>query len=103
MWDKAILRNRGNAIGKLHSPLRKRAWLTEVGADRGVRGGGWDGFALDMRAAYRDWFDPYDRSTYIGFRCLSSGVSLADGMRRERRRAESGAREDRDRSDDGGR
>ena len=39
------------------------------GSQRVLRGGGWYGNARDVRAAYRYWDAPCDRSDVIGFRC----------------------------------
>ena len=74
----------------------------EAGALRALRGSLWFNPARFVRTAYRDALHPSGRLRGIGFRCLSSGVSQGDGMRRARSRAVSGACEDRDRSDAGG-
>ena len=46
-----------------------------TGADRVIRGGSWGYDARYVRAAYRGADDPGSRDEYLGFRCLSSGVS----------------------------
>ena len=45
------------------------------GSSRVLRGGSWDSYARDVRAAYRYWLDPGFRYRYCGFR-LSSGSGL---------------------------
>jgi len=36
---------------------------------RGVRGGSWDSNSDGLRAAYRDWVNPLNPVSYVGFRC----------------------------------
>ncbi len=36
-----------------------------------LRGGSWSSSANDVRGANRNWFNPDDRYSYIGFRCAS--------------------------------
>jgi len=45
------------------------------GSDRVVRGGSWDDPARNLRSACRLWFVPGFRSSYLGFRLLSSAGS----------------------------
>jgi formylglycine-generating enzyme required for sulfatase activity len=46
---------------------------TDAVAFRVIRGGSWDGTAQGVRAAYRNWVHPDDRSNFLGFRCAISG------------------------------
>ncbi|MFN5274241.1 MAG: formylglycine-generating enzyme family protein, partial [Planctomycetota bacterium] len=41
---------------------------------RVVRGGSWDSPARSLRSACRDWHDPGNRLSYLGFRLLSSAL-----------------------------
>jgi formylglycine-generating enzyme len=41
-----------------------------TGSDRVDRGGGWDYYAINCRAAYRDYLDPTIRGIIIGFRSV---------------------------------
>ncbi|MEM7391058.1 MAG: SUMF1/EgtB/PvdO family nonheme iron enzyme, partial [Verrucomicrobiota bacterium] len=41
----------------------------ESGSDRVFRGGSWAHDARSVRAAYRNWYEPDNRSIYLGFRC----------------------------------
>jgi formylglycine-generating enzyme required for sulfatase activity len=47
----------------------------DAGAVRVFRGGCWSGAAQCARSALRFWLPPGCRGDYLGFRCLSSGVS----------------------------
>ncbi len=47
----------------------------EAGANRVIRGSGWDYSARLVRAAYRSAHEPARRHDGLGFRCSSSGVS----------------------------
>jgi formylglycine-generating enzyme required for sulfatase activity len=49
--------------------------LIEAGAERGVRGGGWDDETPDVQAADRFWLDPGLCLDILSFRCASSGPS----------------------------
>ncbi|MEZ5941099.1 MAG: formylglycine-generating enzyme family protein [Planctomycetaceae bacterium] len=49
----------------------------ETGSGRVFRGGSWFYFAGRLRSAYRNSYDPGDRSYLLGFRCMSS-PSLAE-------------------------
>jgi formylglycine-generating enzyme required for sulfatase activity len=48
---------------------------TDAGAYRVIRGSSWLNPALNVRAAFRGWFDPGHRGADLGFRCASSGPS----------------------------
>ena len=50
---------------------------TVAAAPRVIRGGSWFTPARGARATNRDWLAPDERIQFIGFRCLSSGVSQA--------------------------
>ena len=52
----------------------KLSWTEEPG--RVLRGGGWPGPAVLLRAAYRDWYHATDRSSDVGFRVLAAPASL---------------------------
>ncbi|MCA9559095.1 MAG: formylglycine-generating enzyme family protein, partial [Myxococcales bacterium] len=45
-------------------------WCSDpyAGSYRVYRGGSWDGYAWDVRAAYRYWYSPGDRYSHLGFR-----------------------------------
>ena len=40
----------------------------EGGSVRVIRGGSWDDYGSDCRAAYRNWYAPTDRDSVLGFR-----------------------------------
>jgi formylglycine-generating enzyme required for sulfatase activity len=64
------------------SPADGSAWIdSERGAaGRVIRGGSWDGYARDVRAACRNHHDPADRDCTIGFRCARvQVVSKSEG------------------------
>lgn len=52
-----------------NSPLRNPPG-PEEGAAKVVRGGSWFQGSFDLRCAYRNINPPYNRSYYIGFRCV---------------------------------
>ncbi|MGB3460215.1 MAG: SUMF1/EgtB/PvdO family nonheme iron enzyme [Halobacteriota archaeon] len=52
------------------APTDGSAWENGDGADRVIRGGGWDGSAGDCRSAIRDRLDLRDRDYALGFRLL---------------------------------
>lgn len=54
--------------------LASRMWNPQgpaAGSRRVVRGGGWSNTVENLRGASRSSADPYSRSNYIGFRCVS--------------------------------
>jgi formylglycine-generating enzyme required for sulfatase activity len=50
-------------------------------AGRVVRGGGWPRPSRVLRSACRNWFDPYDRYDYLGFRLLGSSLEAEPSER----------------------
>jgi formylglycine-generating enzyme required for sulfatase activity len=54
-----------NQIGRRARPSASDS----ASALRVIRGGSWDDGALGVRAAYRDHYEPADRSSYLGLRC----------------------------------
>jgi formylglycine-generating enzyme required for sulfatase activity len=48
---------------------RAAAAAESASAPRVIRGGSWFGGALSVRAAFRDYYEPSDRSDSLGFRC----------------------------------
>lgn len=44
----------------------------ESGQFRVLRGGSWYNYVLDVRSAYRNWFDPTGTNGHLGFRCSRS-------------------------------
>ena len=63
------------------APTDGSAWLSgKTDALRVLRGGSWNVFARDVRAAYRDLVHPDGRSAYAGFRCAQvRGESSQEG------------------------
>ena len=51
------------------SPSTDPKGPTEAQKYRVLRGGSWSGIPANVRASYRDWFEPTDRYSVIGFRC----------------------------------
>ena len=56
------------------APTDGSAWLTDdESAGRVRRGGSWDGNPRNCRSAFRFYFNPVNRSNFIGFRVCCSG------------------------------